>query len=40
MFGLNKTRASWLNPEAIIMHPDRSTAASKSTANWPTAIAA
>jgi aspartate carbamoyltransferase catalytic subunit len=21
MFGLNKTRASWLNPKAIIMHP-------------------
>jgi aspartate carbamoyltransferase catalytic subunit len=21
MFGLNKTRASWLNPQAIIMHP-------------------
>jgi aspartate carbamoyltransferase catalytic subunit len=21
MFGLNKTRASWLNPAAIIMHP-------------------
>ena len=21
MFGLNKTRASWLNPRAIIMHP-------------------
>ena len=21
MFGLNKTRAAWLNPEAIIMHP-------------------
>ena len=21
MFGLNKTRASWLDPKAIIMHP-------------------
>jgi aspartate carbamoyltransferase catalytic subunit len=21
MFGLNKTRAGWLNPKAIIMHP-------------------
>ncbi len=21
MFGLNKTRASWLKPDAIIMHP-------------------
>ena len=36
MFGLNKQRASWLKPNAIIMHPAPSTVGSKSTPNWPT----
>ena len=40
LFGLTKARAERLKPDALIMHPARSIAASKSTATSPTAAAA
>lgn len=39
MFGLNRERASWLKPGAIIMHPGPINRGWRSTPRWPTAAA-